>query len=791
MKNNPKGIIFPPPNVTGRLHLGHALQHCLMDIYARHYRSKGYDIDWVFGTDHAGTAAEYLVTKENPNASGLELQELLWSLSRKNTDNIRNCMMRLGISAQYYRERFTLDPDFKKGVSQAFVSLYQQGLIYVGTKMVHWDFTLGTAISDAEVQRKENKGYLYEIKYCLENGSEVTVSTTRPETIYGDTALVCHPDDIRWNKHIGSKVFVPLTNRLIPILGWDGVDQTFGTGMMKVTPAHDFIDYEISVVLNLPLINILDEKTGLFTPELVQGLDRQSACIKTINLLQDKGHILKITDHISIIPIGDRSGSTLEPKLTEQFFVKSSQMVKPVIELINKGELKIYPSYWINRLINCLEDMEDWCISRQISWGHQLPVWYKDGQMVVTEDSLDQQGYTQCKYVLDTWFSSALWPLITRGFPNDYQPCESSIVITGFDILLFWISKMLIMHVHFLGTVPFNQVIVTGLIRDGQGNKMSKTKGNVIDPISLIEGIEQEQVSKFFGDKVASKYSEGYCATADNLRFALTKSCVPGESVTFSMENLENANYLLTKLENVYRFYQLHQGYKNSVTYQENVIGTWIRKQAMQVSVDMQDHLDNFRFDLYAHAIQSFIVDQVCGRYIETLKFTLADHPYQIYDLEHIINVCANMLSPITPYFSGELIRATNKHDTELNIDTKTIDSLYEVVDCLKASSAKEVYISDSNLLEYHKLIARLAKIKVVSQPISGDKLNVGPYVLVLSTGSIDYEALYKEQEFLITSLSNQAFLARAPEELINKRKERLQAITNTLNSHNELNKKH
>src|SRR5687768_5589335 len=636
-------IMLPPPNVTGTLHMGHAFQHTLMDALVRYHRMKGFDTLWQVGTDHAGIATEMVVSRnlaiagegETRDSLGREkFIEKVWEWKQQSGDTISRQMRRMGASGDWSRERFTMDPGLSEAVMQTFVRLYEQGLIYRGQRLVNWDPVLKTAISDLEVVSEEEDGALWSIAYPLADGSgQLVVATTRPETMLGDTAVMVHPEDERYAALIGRTVTLPLTGREIPVIADDYVDREFGTGVVKVTPAHDFNDYQVGLRHALPMINILTPaaKTNATAPEQYRGLDRFAARKAVLADLEAEGRLVEEKKHKLQVPRGDRTGQVIEPSLTDQWFVRMEKLAARGLELVESGKVRFVPENWINTYRHWMGNIQDWCISRQLWWGHRIPAWYDaTGAVYVGLEEAEVRArhalgadivLTRDGDVLETWFSSALWSHSTLGWPNAQRMDElgfakrlpTSVLVTGFDIIFFWVARMIMMTEHFTGEVPFKDVYITGLVRDKDGQKMSKSKGNVLDPIDLIDGISADALvaKRTTGlmkptdapkiEKATRKeFPDGIPAFgADALRFTFASLATHGRDIKFDLQRCEGYKNFCNKLWNAARFALLNsEGYSASgkppaATQPEQ----WILTELNRALDEVATHYASYRFD--------------------------------------------------------------------------------------------------------------------------------------------------------------------------------------------------
>jgi valyl-tRNA synthetase len=664
-KNNKKfSIVIPPPNVTGRLHMGHALNNSLQDVLIRFYRMNGYETLWQPGTDHAGIATQAVVEKNlskegiNKNDLGREkFIEKVWEWKAESGDLIINQLKKLGCSCDWSRSRFTMDEDLSKAVIKVFVSLYNDKLIYKDKKLVNWDTKLQTAISDLEVIQQDVQSQLYYIKYPIENSQDfITIATTRPETMMGDTAIAVNPKDNRYKNLIGKLVTIPIVNRKIEIIKDNYADPEQGTGAVKITPAHDFNDYLVGKRNKLEIINILN-KDGTINENGIssyQGLDRFEARKQLVKELKEKNFLDKIEAIKNKVPYGDRSNTIIEPLLTEQWFVNAKQLAKKSIEVVKKKKTTFFPENWTKTYYQWMNNIEPWCISRQIWWGHRIPVWYgQDKKVFVAEnyklaEDLAKKFYknksfklTQETDVLDTWFSSALWPFATLGWPENTSELKkfypTSVLVTGFDIIFFWVARMLMMGNHFLKKTPFNKVYVHALVRDEKGQKMSKSKGNVIDPLDLINE---------FG--------------ADPLRFTLIAMASPGRDVKLSKDRITGYRNFITKIWSANNFLKLNSCSLNKPPKIKNIklkVNQWIYLELQKTIQQINKHINDFRFDEASRVIYNFVWHTFCDWYIEFLKPIFNSKNKSLIDeakvfSTYILSNILKLLHPFIPFFT-------------------------------------------------------------------------------------------------------------------------------------------
>ena len=621
----PFSMVIPPPNVTGVLHMGHALDETLQDILTRYHRMAGYEALWIPGTDHAGIATQAVVEKklraEGKTRFDLGREKFLeetWKWTNEHKSAILDQCKRLGVSFDRSRERFTFDEGCSEAVKEVFVKLYEKGLIYKGAYIVNWCPRCQSAISDIETEYETEQGHLWEISYPLkdEQGA-IVVATTRPETMFGDVAIAVHPNDFKYKDLIGKTVYIPLTRREIPIIADEYVDKSFGTGAVKITPAHDPNDYEVGKRHNMKPIWVIDEqgkmKSCAEVPEKYQGMDRYEARKAIVGDLQYQNFLLRITDHEHNVGKCQRCNTTIEPLLSEQWFVKMEPLAKEAIAAVKDGRIKFVPERWTKNYLGWMENIRDWCISRQLWWGHQIPAYYHNetGEMVVAKENPDPEHYTQDTDCLDTWFSSGLWPFSTMGFPqtetDDFKKFyPTSVLVTGFDIIFFWVARMITMGLEFTHKAPFSTVYIHGLIRDEKGQKMSKSKGNTIDPVKIID-----------------KYG------CDALRFTLTSLCTyGGQDIKISDERFEYGRNFANKIWNASRFVLMNlEGVDDNKIDMNNltIADKWILDKLNETTKLVNDNIKNYRIGEMAHVLYDFFWNSYCDWYVEIAKIKLKD----------------------------------------------------------------------------------------------------------------------------------------------------------------------
>ncbi len=703
-EGQPYCIMIPPPNVTGSLHMGHAFQHTIMDALTRYHRMKGDNTLWQPGTDHAGIATQ-MVVERLLNAEGIKRQDLgrekflerVWEWKHHSGGTISEQMKRLGDSPDWSREAFTMDDNLSHAVRETFIQLYEEGLIYRGKRLVNWDPVFHTAVSDLEVISTEEQGHLWHLRYPLTNPdgdrTYLVVATTRPETMLGDQAVAVHPDDERYKHLVGQTIELPLCNRQIPIIADDYVDMEFGTGCVKITPAHDFNDYDMGKRHKLELLNILTEDAKINTnaPADFQGLDRYDARKKIISDFEALGLLDEIKPHTLMVPRGDRSQAVVEPFLTDQWYVDAKTLAKPAIEAVESGEIKFVPENWDKTYYQWMYNIQDWCISRQLWWGHRIPAWYDDegnvfvGQSeeeVRAKHDLGDRVLKQDDDVLDTWFSSGLWPMATLGWPEQNKDLETflptSVLVTGFDIIFFWVARMIMLGMKFTGKVPFKEIYITGLIRDEHGQKMSKSKGNVLDPIDIIDGIEldalvQKRTTGMMNpqdaEKIAARTKEQFpeginSYGTDALRFTFCALASTSRDINFDLHRVAGYRNFCNKLWNAARFVLMNVENNDHVNAEKTygVADRWIKSRLQSTIQDFETHLATYRFDLCAQTLYEFVWNEYCDWYLELAKPVLYSDNFDVAQkagttdtLISVLDQMLRLLHPFMPFITEEI----------------------------------------------------------------------------------------------------------------------------------------
>ena len=834
----PFSIVIPPPNVTGVLHMGHALDETLQDILVRYHRMSGYEALWIPGTDHAGLATQNVVEKQLAK-EGLTRHDLgrekflekTWEWTNDHKGTILDQMKRLGASFDRSRERFTFDEGCSEAVKEVFCTLYNKGLIYKGAYIVNWCPRCQSAISDIETEYETEQGHLWEISYPLKNESgAIIVATTRPETIFGDVAIAVHPDDHKYSELVGKTVVVPLSGREIPIIADEYVDKEFGTGAVKITPAHDPNDYEVGKRHNLKPIWIIDEEGKMKAcgevPQKYHGMDRYEARKAIVGDLQYQNFLLRIRDHEHNVGKCQRCNTTIEPLLSEQWFVKMEPLAKEAIAAVKDGRIKFIPERWEKNYLGWMENIRDWCISRQIWWGHQIPAYYHKttGEMVVAKENPDPENYVQETDCLDTWFSSGLWPFSTMGFPNsetdDFKKFyPTSVLVTGFDIIFFWVARMITMGLEFTKKAPFSTVYIHGLIRDEKGQKMSKSKGNTIDPVVIID-----------------KYG------CDALRFTMTSLCTyGGQDIKISDERFEYGRNFANKIWNASRFVLMNlDGVDdNDIDYSKlTIVDKWILNELNNTAKEFADNMTNYRIGENAHILYDFFWNKYCDWYVEIAKIQLADEELKLNTqrvLRYVLDMSLRLLHPIMPHITEKVwqlipqkseFKAIMLSDfpvyedklsypeeaKEMELVFETIKSLRNVRQSFNIPTSVKFDIeiraekSEKPIFEaIEAYIKRLAKVENISYSDKTDVPNKCATAVVSASkiiipleNLIDFneeikrqqkklDKLVAEKNSLAGRMSNEKFVQNAPKELIEQTKARIDEITLQENTINEL----
>lgn len=821
-------IVIPPPNVTGVLHMGHALDDTLQDILIRYNRMLGKKVLWQPGTDHAGIATQ-MVVERNLAKEGITRHDLgrekfiekVWEWRKQSGGTICRQLRRLGASCDWSRERFTMDEGLSRAVRKIFVSLYKDGLIFKAKKLVNWDPKLGTAVSDLEVVQKETVGKMYYYKYPIEGteGEYIHIATTRPETMFGDTAVAVSKDNPKLAHLIGKNCIIPIINRVIPIVGDEHADPEKGTGAVKITPAHDFNDFEVGKRHNLPMINVLNPDATMNENTPYAGLTTMEARAKTIEKLTELGLMDKIEDHPMVIPYGDRSGVVIEPLMTDQWFVDAPKLAVAAIKAVEDGDMQFVPKSYEKTYFEWMRNIQPWCISRQLWWGHQMPIWYGPDDEIFCEENEEEAKAAAAKHygkeveltretdVLDTWFSSGLWAFSTMGWPDETEFLKTfyptSVLVTGFDIIFFWVARMMMMSMYMMKRVPFKKCYIHGLVRDEQGRKMSKSKGNTVDPMETIE-----------------KYG------ADALRFFMAAMETQGRDINLSDSRIQGYRNFATKLWNAARFCEMNECYSVKdfdVTSAKLEISKWIMAKAKEASIEVTENLNNFRFSDAANTVYQFIWGTFCDWYIELIKpIFYGENADEIKEIRAVtawtLDRILVMLHPFMPFIteelwdnltirSGKLIHAAWPTDETVNgADKNEIDRAIDIISAIRslrsamnlpAGAKLHAFVKDAaaetlSVVERQKaLICKLARLEELdalgNREVTKDMVQTvsrEAAILIPLKGVVDFEAerarLQKELETLNKNLegysrklNNESFVAKAPAAVVAEEKRR------------------
>ena len=898
-------IMIPPPNVTGSLHMGHAFQQTIMDALTRYKRMQGKNTLWQVGTDHAGIATQMVVERKlaaaglpDRHAMGRDaFIEKVWEWKAESGGTITSQMRRLGNSVDWDKERFTMDDGLSNAVQEVFVRLYEDDLIYRGKRLVNWDPKLHTAISDLEVENKEQRGHFWHLRYPLADGVKtldgkdyIVVATTRPETMLGDTAVAVNPDDERYQSLIGKDILLPLVNRRITIIADEHADKDKGSGCVKITPAHDFNDYEVGKRHGLTMINVMtpdatirttgecfftngEENTALEAPIPAEyaGLERFAARKAIVAALDALGLLDKVEELTNTLPYGDRSGVVIEPMLTDQWYVRVAPMAKTAIEAVENGDIQFVPKQYENMYYSWMRDIQDWCISRQLWWGHRIPAWYAaDGKVYVGRNEAevrakhgldDSVTLRQDNDVLDTWFSSALWTFSTLGWPDNTEDLKTfhptDVLVTGFDIIFFWVARMIMMTMHFIKDengkpqVPFKTVYVTGLIRDENGDKMSKSKGNVIDPLDMIDGISledllekrtsnmmQPQLAEKIGNQTKKQFPEGIEATGtDALRFTLAALASTGRDINWDMKRLEGYRNFVNKLWNASRYVTMMTEEKdtglNGGDIELSLADHWILSQYQETVTQFRQYLDSYRFDMAANTLYEFTWNQFCDWYLELTKPVLfkgteAQQRGTRQTLVTVLESLLRLMHPIMPFITEEIWqRVAPLASKDFSAGISIMNQAYPQADSALINTAAQADIEwvkgfilairnirgemdiaptkplpvllrnlsteDSRRLEQNRaLLLNLAKLDSITvlgeadtAPASATQLLGAMDLLIPMAGLIDKDAelsriakqlekMQQEVSRVAGKLANEGFVAKAPEAVLAKEREKL-----------------
>ena len=780
-------IMIPPPNVTGTLHMGHAFQDTIMDTLTRYHRMQGKRTLWQVGTDHAGIATQMVVERqlEKDGLSRLEMgredfTDKVWQWKRDSGNTISNQLRRMGASVDWTRERFTMDEGLSEAVTEVFVQLYEEGLIYRGKRLVNWDPVLLTALSDLEVNSTEELGKLWHLKYPIANSDDsLIVATTRPETMLGDTAVAVNPKDHRYQHLIGKEIELPLCSRKIPIIADDYVDQEFGTGCVKITPGHDFNDFQLGKGHKLDVISIFtrDAKLNTTVPEEFVGLDRFKAREIVIKKMKSLGLLHQIDDYTVTVPRGDRSGAIIEPFLTNQWFVKIEPLAQPAIDAVKNGDIKFVPENWSKTYFDWMNNIQDWCISRQLWWGHRIPAWYDlDKNVYVAKSEEEARKKYQLEPniklkqdddVLDTWFSSALWPFSTLGWPNKTNALKTfyptTVLVTGFDIIFFWVARMIMMGLKFTGRVPFQEVYIHGLVRDKKGQKMSKSKGNILDPIDLVDGIDlnslikkrtdglmQPQLAPMITSETKKEFPSGIPEFGtDALRFTFAALATTGRDIRFDLNRIEGYRNFCNKLWNAARFIIMNtEGVKllekDPNQADMSLADIWIQGKLHSLIKSVENNIANYRIDLIASSLYNFVWHDYCNWYLELSKSILKEDNQirleQKYatqlNLLSTLDATLKCLHPIIPFITEELWQKINNDPTKSSIMVEN----YPV--------SKDFMVNQPVLDQMDWLIAFVISVRQIRSEMSIPPKKIIP-VLLKDASSGDIEKLKETNQYI------------------------------------------
>ena len=827
-------IVMPPPNVTGSLHMGHALNTTLQDIIVRYQRMMGKNVLWQPGTDHAGIATQMVVERNLQSERNVSRRDLgrenfvdeIWKWKEKSGGTITEQLRRLGASCDWSRERFTMDDGLSEAVIKVFVELYNDGLIYKDKRLVNWDPKLKTAISDLEVDQRETEGSLWYINYPLQSDETkyITIATTRPETMFGDTAIAVHPKDERYKYLIGQKVLIPIVNRQISIVEDEYADPEQGSGAVKITPAHDFNDFEVGKRNNLEMISIFDTDGNLNenTPDEWRGLNRFEARKRLVDQLQNENFLVKVEDHTHVVPYGDRSYEVIEPFLTDQWYVDAKKLSIAAIKNVKEGKTKFIPSNWAKTYYEWMNNIQPWCISRQLWWGHRIPAWYtNDGEIIVASSESEALKIAKEKYkteiisqdedVLDTWFSSALWPFTTLGWPNKKNDLSkfypTNLLVTGFDIIFFWVARMMMMGLYFQKNIPFSEIYIHALVRDENGQKMSKSKGNVVDPLKLIDN---------FG--------------ADSLRFTLASMASYGRDIKLSESRVEGYRNFGTKLWNAARFCELNDCIKvNNQNIKEisNPVTSWLISEMIKTEKNIDIFLNEYKFNEAANEIYHFVWHIFCDWYLELIKPYFNDPNYdELDELRYITSMSLNFilikLHPFMPFITEDLWKKVSNSKEALissswNVSlpslsnlsfVKSTEAIIEIISSVRSiRSELNIPTKKELLLQVHKkdsrkideiknidlLLNKLIKIRKIdkvadfSDRAASFSVSNIDFALVIDDDidlSSEIKRIEKEEikiindiELIKKKLSNDSFVKKAPKNIVQESNQRLEDL--------------